>query len=114
MAEPITFPRTDFPTDDARAWLFDVERAMLSALLCDDLSVSVNIAVKLSEYRGTRTPKKLTPEQEARESAASRHMGAYTRALGSPRTLLFALAAERQETSRLRALIAWKEENDRG
>ena len=96
MEPEISYPRTDFPPGDTRAWLSDEERDMLAALLNSDLSVSVNISVKLVEYRGVRTPKKLTVEQEARETVASRQFGAYCKAVGSTKSLLYRLAATRK------------------
>lgn len=93
-----TFPRPDYDGDDARAWLTDPEREMLEALMCPDISVQVNVSVKLHEYRGKRPPRRgLTPEQEERETKAGRKLGAYCRALGAPKTLLFALAGARKE-----------------
>ena len=92
------FPRPDYGSDDARAWLTDPEREMLEALMCPDISVQVNVSVKLHEYRGKRPPRRvLTPEQKARETEASRKIGAYCRALGASKTLLFALAGARKE-----------------
>lgn len=91
-----TFPRPGYDDDSLAAWLTSDEAAMLDALLCDDISVHITVSVKLAEYRNKRAPRKLTPEQEERESAASRHMDAYCRGLTSARRLLLALAAERK------------------
>lgn len=96
-----TFPRPDYDGDDARAWLTDPEREMLEALMCPDISVQVNVSVKLHEYRGKRPPRRvLTPEQRARETDASSKIVAYCRAMWAAKTLLLALAGARKEGAR--------------
>jgi hypothetical protein len=93
-----TFPRPDYDGDDARAWLTDPEREMLEALMCPDISVQVNVSVRLHEYRGKRPPRRgLTPEQEEREKRAGQKLRAYCWAMGAPKTLLLALAGARKE-----------------
>lgn len=96
------FPRPDYDGDDVRAWLLDDERAMFDACHNPDISVSITVSVKLHEYRGKRSPKRLTPEQEERERVASRQMGPRCRGLGSVGNLLFLLAGERKVAAQLR------------
>ncbi len=86
-----------YPTTDARHWLLDDERDLYIAASCRDLTSSLDVSVKLVEYRGKRTPKKLTEEQEARESKASALIHDYARACdpGVLRSVLKRLAMER-------------------
>ena len=74
-------PVEGYEDTDPRRWLFKTERAILDAKCCGDLSVNIEISVMLSEHQDAkrktgRKPRKktLTPEQEARESAASKHI----------------------------------------
>lgn len=72
------YPRQDFPDDDMRAWLTDPEREILEGANCPDLKATVTIGVELAEHQearksgGKRSRKKLTPEQQERESAAGK------------------------------------------
>lgn len=76
-ADPLPFPRTDFPESDPRAWLHDEERRLLEGARCPDITVEVTVKVELAEHRelrkaGKRLPRTLTQEQEERERSAGR------------------------------------------
>ena len=74
-------PNPAFAVDDFRAWLKEDEAKILEALECPDLTAYFTLSVKLAEYQGRTEsgnpkrephPNKLTPEQRARSSAASK------------------------------------------
>jgi hypothetical protein len=100
-------PNPAYPINDSRAWLDGDELPLWTALECPDLTMTYSVSVKLEEYqpdgtgRAKRAPSrgKYTPEQDARQKAASAMLNDYARAhsSGVVFALLQRLALERWE-----------------
>ena len=95
--------------DDVLFWLEPVEKGFWFAVTCPDLIVNLSVGVRLAEFSGLSSKKRLalekkeTPEQDARERLASelldeRHM---TCLASTVRTLLHRLAVERKKNHTL-------------
>lgn len=97
MSADVPLPRPDYA--DVHAWLYDDEREILAAFCNPDVLVEIDVSVKLHEYRGKRLPRRLTPEQQARVDAASRHIGPRLRGYQSVRGLLCMVANGRRDTA---------------
>jgi hypothetical protein len=96
--------------DDVLFWLDPVEKGFWLAVTCPDLTVSLSVGVRLAEFAGLSSKKRLvlekkeTPEQHEREVLASELLDErYMTCLASTvRTLLHRLAVERKKNHALK------------
>ncbi len=102
-AERAALPNTAFPRTSTRAWLTADEREIYDAASCQDLAVRIETSVRLKEHRQLdgrarrKAEDKMTPEQEARFTAASKMLDKRQEAHASStlRTTFHRLARER-------------------
>lgn len=73
MKIPAGLPRLGVYEDpeDMRQWLTEGEARMVEAANCADLSVRIEVSVRLAGKKRSRKKYKTTPEEEAREKQAS-------------------------------------------
>ena len=73
-------PNRAFPITQARAWLLPEECALYDAASCPDFAVRIDTSVRLKEHKQLegrarrKAEDNMTPEQEARATAASQMM----------------------------------------
>lgn len=103
------FPRTDYPATDVRGWFTDEERDLYDALCCRDLVVTITVGVCLHEHQEAKkagkrpSRRKLTPEQDERERAASAMVLDRSEAMACVGRLFRLVASMRSEIAKLAA-----------
>lgn len=117
----MNFPREGIDPNLVLAWLDDDEQRLFRACECSDLETTINVRVRLPEWKRRREKLPTTPGQEERQTAASKMLNDCFEAHANPRWIFQRLAQARSEArSEVEKLRAEKEElrltllNERG